>query len=463
MIPARRSWILDDSEPQGLNVFVPGAMGVGVLLSLGIAIADGIRNAGGRRLVQRRVGLTARAIAADVLAGTGGRMASELRGPWAYTAVTAVSVGLATFLAIGSTWSYVDPTGSVRGIAWIWALGLLAAGSFALVGVATAQAVPGFLPIVLGAAGGGSTVWFTNVVEGIDRAAVLGIGTLGVTTLTACLVGLRTRSPARLPAWAWPLFASTPLAGNAAGAEAASSPRIVERDAPWIRRYRREGARLVLAAGVVVGTAAMLSDPPAGWETAIFRAVNGLPHGLHPLVWQAAQEVGSAPMVPLAAAVLWLLVKDWRPPVALMGSSILIGWLAAEGVRHVLDRGRPDVLVDGTQLEIVAPVVGVGFLSGHAIAVLMVATVLSPYVHSKGRWILYGAGVLVVMARMYVGAHMPLDVIGGAALGIVAGSAVNLATGIRADVATTWNGIPLTFQSEGRRTVVPRRQEAVDA
>jgi undecaprenyl-diphosphatase len=33
----------------------------------------------------------------------------------------------------------------------------------------------------------------------------------------------------------------------------------------------------------------------------------------------------------------------------------------------------------------------------------------------------------VPFARMYVGAHLPLDVVGGSALGLAIGSAVNLA------------------------------------
>jgi undecaprenyl-diphosphatase len=35
-------------------------------------------------------------------------------------------------------------------------------------------------------------------------------------------------------------------------------------------------------------------------------------------------------------------------------------------------------------------------------------------------------GAIVLFGRIYVGAHLPLDVIGGAALGAIAGSVVNL-------------------------------------
>ena len=44
------------------------------------------------------------------------------------------------------------------------------------------------------------------------------------------------------------------------------------------------------------------------------------------------------------------------------------------------------------------------------------------------RWLIaaLALGAVVLFGRMYVGAHLPLDIIGGAALGVIAGSVVNL-------------------------------------
>ena len=61
------------------------------------------------------------------------------------------------------------------------------------------------------------------------------------------------------------------------------------------------------------------------------------------------------------------------------------------------------------------------------------AVVLSPYMPRWLRWSLYGLAAVVCFSRMYMGAHFPLDVIGGAAFGVVIGSSVNLMSGLRLD------------------------------
>jgi undecaprenyl-diphosphatase len=51
------------------------------------------------------------------------------------------------------------------------------------------------------------------------------------------------------------------------------------------------------------------------------------------------------------------------------------------------------------------------------------ATVLS-YYYRKYRWIYFGIAVAIAFSRVYVGVHYPLDIAGGAIVGIVTGTVV---------------------------------------
>jgi undecaprenyl-diphosphatase len=74
-----------------------------------------------------------------------------------------------------------------------------------------------------------------------------------------------------------------------------------------------------------------------------------------------------------------------------------------------------------------APAVGRGFLSGHVIVAVGLATVLSPWLGRRSMMVVWSLAGLVCFGRMYVGAHLPLDVVGGAALGWTLGSLLNAA------------------------------------
>ena len=54
---------------------------------------------------------------------------------------------------------------------------------------------------------------------------------------------------------------------------------------------------------------------------------------------------------------------------------------------------------------------------------------IAPYLGRRARWVAVAVAVGVCLSRMYVGAHLPLDVVGGAALGWAAGSLVHLLLG----------------------------------
>ena len=360
--------------------------------------------------------------------------------------VVAGAAGLAALLLPGATWNYFNPNGYINDIAWLWAGGVVTGIFFARVAYIAAYVVPKSLPPIVGAVGLGITIRFTQLSDGIVANLVVATGCLAGGAFAVHLARRHAAAVTHPTGWTWPFFVSTPLTRPLE----ASDPAAASVAAPAGQRLAGDGARLVAALGALGVAAALVAEPPALWEAAAFHAVNGLPHALDPAVW-AVTQVGSSALIPVAAAALWLRFREWKPVAALLATSVLVGWLAAQGMQQLTGRGRPAALFDDAALGVTAVADGVGFPSGHVLVVFMVATVLSRYVPRRVRWGLYGVAVVVALTRVYVGAHMPLDLIGGAALGVIAGTLVHL---VAPPSKVPSREKVLTFQSEGRDTVM---------
>ena len=177
-------------------------------------------------------------------------------------------------------------------------------------------------------------------------------------------------------------------------------------------------ASAVLALTTVAATAA-LTDA----EVDVFRAVNELPQSLNTAIWPVMQY-GTFITIPMLAVVA-LVLRRFRCAAAMLLGGVGV-YLLARVIKGVVERGRPASLVDGVESREVFGVGSLGYPSGHA-AVAGALTV-AVAAHLGKRWTMAALvlGVIVLFGRLYVGAHLPLDVVGGAALGAVAGSLVNL-------------------------------------
>jgi membrane-associated phospholipid phosphatase len=179
----------------------------------------------------------------------------------------------------------------------------------------------------------------------------------------------------------------------------------------------------VLAVGAAVAGDGTLPD----WEESAFRAVNDLPGWLYRLFWPG-QILGALFVVPIVAVAALVLRQYWLAlAVVIVGVLKLV---SERIVKAVVTRERPGTSV-GSDINVRGDVSvsGESFVSGHAILAAGIATVIAPYVSSRGRIVLAVLVVYVMFARIYVGAHNLLDVICGAGLGVALGVAVNLMIG----------------------------------
>jgi undecaprenyl-diphosphatase len=190
-------------------------------------------------------------------------------------------------------------------------------------------------------------------------------------------------------------------------------------------------ARNVL--GIVAGSAVFgaawwaARQPEVGdAEEHAMRVVNGAPDGPYRPVYLVMQlgSLGGG----LGAGAL-LARRDRRTGIATM-AAVLAAWGGSKLVKRFTGRGRPEAHLDEITVR-GAPQRGLGFPSGHAGVATVVALTAAPVVPRPVAIVVAGAAVTTVLARVYVGAHLPLDVAGGAAMGLALGCAAREAARLR--------------------------------
>jgi glycosyltransferase 2 family protein len=160
-------------------------------------------------------------------------------------------------------------------------------------------------------------------------------------------------------------------------------------------------------------------------EAHVFHTVNGLPGGLYPLLWLPMQ-LGN--LVVGTAAGLGVALVDRDVTVAVGVTLAAALKLLTERVlrREMADflavRQRPGVSQNGAILRGGdVPASGASFPSGHVILAAAVGTVVTPILSAAWYWLPAVLTLLVMIGRVYVGAHNPLDVTAGLGAGLVVG------------------------------------------
>lgn len=196
------------------------------------------------------------------------------------------------------------------------------------------------------------------------------------------------------------------------------------------RRRRKLDLVLMAAGAVVLITSTLLAKRRVyGWEVAVFQAINGLPDGLRPYLW-VLNQYGTAVTIPVATAVA-LLFRKWLLALSLAISGVAV-YVLAKVIKEYVARGRPSAFVEGVMERETFSPDSLGYPSGHAAVAWAITIVLLAYLGRPWQIAAIILAIVVPIVRMYVAAHLPLDLIGGAALGVTVASAVNLLIGVPA-------------------------------
>jgi undecaprenyl-diphosphatase len=194
-----------------------------------------------------------------------------------------------------------------------------------------------------------------------------------------------------------------------------------------MRRRRLDVVLTVTGTAVLVASAALARRGVYRWEVVIFQTFNGLPGSFRSLLW-VLNQYGTAITIPVAS-VIALAFRKWILALSLLISGAAV-YVLAKVIKEFVARGRPAAVIEEViEREGFSPN-SLGFPSGHAAVAWAITIILLAYL---GRPWQIGAIVLAIvvpLVRMYVAAHLPLDLIGGAALGVMVASVVNLVVGV---------------------------------
>ncbi len=187
---------------------------------------------------------------------------------------------------------------------------------------------------------------------------------------------------------------------------------------------------IVAGVGLIVLSASVAAarKPSIGpVETRVFHAVNGLTDRLYVVLWLPMQlgnlVVGTAVGLAVAFAARDLTVA--MGVIAAMWLKLVTERVVRREMADYLStRQRPGTSQEGPILRGDVPQSGPSFPSGHVILVAAIGAVVAPTLPAAWWWLPSVLAIAVMVGRVYVGAHNPLDVTAGLGAGLLLGGAL---------------------------------------
>lgn len=177
---------------------------------------------------------------------------------------------------------------------------------------------------------------------------------------------------------------------------------------------RRLGAA---GAVVTIGTGWLALDGLQPGELGLTEACNRLPDVVI-TVLEVVMQLGTRPAIVLVAVVTAVVADvDWRRALVVVVVAGGLAWGGAAVGKDVVERPRPAAYTD--EIEVRGGASNSGWPSSHT-AVATGSLVAAAMVARRRVEPALVVATVVGIGRMAVGVHLPLDVVGGLGLGMVA-------------------------------------------
>jgi membrane-associated phospholipid phosphatase len=173
---------------------------------------------------------------------------------------------------------------------------------------------------------------------------------------------------------------------------------------------------VVAVISFVLSAMVALRRPVFAYELHLTQWFNDAPDWVAHLLWPVMQA-GTVAGPIVAAVVLALRSRDrWLAVVtALTG---LATWFAAKWIKSLVERGRPLAYLPGIEVR-EGKGTGLGYVSGHSAVAACTMVFVASVLPSRWRPVAALVAALVGIGRVVHGVHLPADVVGGWAFGML--------------------------------------------
>ena len=184
-------------------------------------------------------------------------------------------------------------------------------------------------------------------------------------------------------------------------------------------------AGLLIALLLLIFSASVsMSHQLTGWQRTLFYDVNNWPNYFKNSALIITEALGAG--YPIAVCVIVpILFKNyklaWKFFVTVGGAGVIM-----EIAKHIVKEPRPVVMLSGHLHQRAIETGLTSYPSGHAAVATAMALTLWFVLPKKLRFLSVLWILLVIISRLYLGVHTPLDVIGGFSIGFLAILAVKI-------------------------------------